>query len=207
MSKQTESAEKVVPLKPPATSRGRATLARLLAAAEAEFGQKGYHAASVAGITNEAGVGQGTWYLYFKSKEDAFRHLVQDIGAGVRRAMAQAVAATSDQMDAERRGLEAFVRYVHEHPHLYRIVQESQFVDEALFRGYYRGIAEGYAAALNAAAARGELLPGDGETRAWAIMGIGHFLGLRYAVWEGRRAPEAVVDEIMRLLEHGMAPR
>ena len=196
----------VVPMQAPATRRGQATLRRLLAAAEAEFGQKGYHAASVTGITTEAGVGQGTFYLYFKSKEDAFRQLVLDIGAGVRRAMAQAVVGAPDQMRAERLGLEAFVRYVFEHPHLYRIVQESQFVDPDLFRRYYHAIASGYERVLQAAQDAGELRPGNAETRAWAIMGIGHVLGLRYAVWDGRDVPADVVDAVMDFVAHGMAP-
>lgn len=207
---------KIVPLsqsvaasatKKPATRRGEATRARLLAAAEAEFGQKGYHAASVSGITTEAGVGQGTFYLYFASKEEAFRALVDSVGRGVRRAMAEAVTGATDQMAAERLGLEGFVRYVSEHPHLYRIVQESQFVDESLFRRYYENLAAGYTRVLDAAAARGELTAGDAESRAWAIMGIGHFLGLRFAAWQGREVPAETLDAVMDLLSHGMAPR
>ena len=199
--------DKVVAIKKPATKRGEATRRRLLAAAEAEFGQKGYHAASVSGITSEAGVGQGTYYLYFDSKEAAFRALVADVSVGVRRAMAEAVSGAPDRMTAERMGLEGFVRYVFEHPHLYRIIQESQFVDEALFKRYYRARAAGYAAVLAQATDCGELAPGDAETRAWAIMGIGHFLGLRFAVWDGIETPAAVMDAVMDLLANGMAPR
>ena len=191
----------------PATKRGQATMRRLLAAAEVEFGEKGFHAASVSGMTSGAGVGQGTFYLYFDSKESIFRALVVDVSRGVRRAMAAAVSGVAgDRMVAERRGLEAFVQYVFDHPHLYRIIQESQFVDEQMFRAYYTDLARGYSAALHGATERGELRPGDAEARAWAIMGIGHFLGLRFAVWQGQEVPSSVMDQVMDLVAHGMAP-
>lgn len=201
------TAKTVVSIDPPATRRGQETRRRLLAAAEAEFGRKGYHAASVSGITREAGVGQGTFYLYFEGKEDAFRQLVMSIGSEVRRAMSEAVQDAATQLHAERLGLEAFVRFVFQHPNLYRIVQESQFVDEALFRRYYMAIANGYTQVLQAAQDRGELRPGDAEARAWSIMGVGHFLGLRYAVWSGEDVPADVLDSVMDFIAHGMARR
>ena len=64
----------------PATARGEATRRKLLDAAEKEFGGKGFHAASVSSITTRADVGQGTFYLYFHSKEEIFVTLVRDIG-------------------------------------------------------------------------------------------------------------------------------
>ena len=87
------------------------------------------------------------------------------------------------------------------------MVQESQFVDEAIFRDYYERIAKGYAEDLDAAVARGELAPGDSSVRAWALMGIGHFLGMRYCLWAGQVPPPAEMDAMMDLIAHGMAPR
>lgn len=39
------------------------------------FSEKGYHAASVKEITDAAGISVGTYYLYFKNKEDLFEQL------------------------------------------------------------------------------------------------------------------------------------
>lgn len=190
---------------PPRTPRGAATFKRLLRAAEREFDEKGFHDASVSSITRRAKVAQGTFYLYFRSKEQCFRALVEEIGRDLRHRMAMAVQGPGDRMAAERRGLEAFLAFTAQHPGLYRIVQESQFVDPAMHRVYYEHIAEGYAGALGAAARRGELAPGDVAVRAWAIMGIGHFLGLRYCLWQGRLPDKRVMDEVMRFIATGMA--
>jgi AcrR family transcriptional regulator len=50
---------------------------QLLAAARKVFREKGYEGATVAQIVEEAGVAQGTFYLYFPSKKDVFFALGQ----------------------------------------------------------------------------------------------------------------------------------
>lgn len=191
----------------PVTARGEATRRKLLAAAEADIGEKGFHVASVSSITTRADVGQGTFYLYFRSKDEIFLNLVGDIGRRVRKHMALAVAGSANRMDAERRGLEAFFEFAQAHPGLYRIVQESQFVDETVYRDYYERLATGYAEDLAEAAERGELAPGDAVTRAWSIMGIGHFIGMRWCLWKGEVPSRDMVDAVMDLLTRGIAPR
>ena len=50
---------------------------QLLDAAVRTFTKAGYSAARVSDIVSEAGVAQGTFYLYFSSKRDIFRQLVE----------------------------------------------------------------------------------------------------------------------------------
>ena len=52
---------------------------QLLAAARKVFREKGYDGATVSDIVQEAGVAQGTFYLYFPSKRDAFFALSQQV--------------------------------------------------------------------------------------------------------------------------------
>lgn len=191
----------------PVTARGEATRRRLLNAAEQEFGTKGYHGASVSSITQRADIAQGTFYLYFHSKEEMFVTLVRDIGHQLRAHSAQAIAGATDRLEAERRGLEAFLAFTTRHRGLYRIVQESQFVDPQIFREYYEKLAEGYAEALGAAARKGELAPGDAEVRAWSMMGIGHFLGMKWCLWQKKQPTQEVLDEVMGFITHGMGPK
>lgn len=191
----------------PATARGEATRRKLMRSAEEEFGARGFHVASVSSITTRAGVGQGTFYLYFRTKEEIFVTLVRDIGISLRKQMREAADSAPERLQAERRGFEAFFEFARAHPGLYRIVAESQFVDDHVFREYYERIARGYAADLDDAVGRGELAPGDSETRAWALMGIGDFLGMRHSLWNGQVPAPAQVDTVMDLLTHGLAPR
>jgi len=195
------------PLPKPVTARGEATRRRLLNAAEVEFGTRGYHGASVSSITQRAEIAQGTFYLYFRSKEEMFLQLVKDIGHQLRAHSAQAIGKAGNRLEAEKLGLEAFLQFTTKHRGLYRIVQESQFVDPQVFREYYEKLAEGYAAALEKAARTGELARGDAETRAWSLMGIGHFLGMRWCLWEKQMPPNHVFEEVMTFITRGMGPK
>jgi AcrR family transcriptional regulator len=49
----------------------------LIEAALQLFEEQGYHTTKVSDIVREAGVAQGTFYLYFKSKEDMFRRIAE----------------------------------------------------------------------------------------------------------------------------------
>lgn len=191
----------------PKTRRGEATRQKILAAAEREIGGKGFAEASIATITMEAGVAQGTFYLYFHSKEDVLRELVLLMGRMLRRHLTVAAVGAAGRLEAERRGLEAFFAFVRTRPYLYRVVAESQFVDPGVFRQYYMDFAEGYAKVLEGAAARGEVTAGDAEVRAWALMGIADMVGRRFAIWDDRADLSEVIEAALAFIRHGMAPR
>src|SRR5919205_2076980 len=108
----------------PVTARGQETRARLLAAAEKIFGEKSYFRVSIADITREAGTGNGTFYLYFPSKEAAFRELVQQRGHELRTVTRLATEGASTRVEAERAGYAAFFEFISEHRALYRIVRQ-----------------------------------------------------------------------------------
>ncbi len=55
------------------------TRGRLLEAAKKVFSERGYYNAQIAHIIDEAGVARGTFYLYFKSKEEIFKELLKEV--------------------------------------------------------------------------------------------------------------------------------
>lgn len=189
----------------PVTARGEATRQRLLRAAEKAFGANGYHATSISDITRRARVAQGTFYLYFPGKEALFRELVDYLGRTVRRHLSRAIGGSRDRLEAERRGLEAFIAFVREHRDLYRIVLEAQIVDPPAYRRYYSEFARGYTQSLQQAARANEIRTADAAVIAWALMGIGHFAGLRYAVWEQRAPAAAEINALMDFVQRGLA--
>ena len=190
----------------PVTSRGEATRRKLLEAAEAEIGENGFARTSIASITRRAGVAQGTFYLYFPSKKDALVELVRHMGHSLRAALAKAIVGASDRIEAEKRGFEAFVRFSLEHQNLYKVVMESQFVDESIYREYYQTLADAYTENIARAQGRGEVRGGDPAALAWALMGIAHFLGLRFPIWEQRPPPRQALDTVFGLIDRGLAP-
>ncbi|HEY0325245.1 MAG TPA: TetR/AcrR family transcriptional regulator [Allosphingosinicella sp.] len=193
--------------KTPRTERGRRTLRKLLEAAAQEFGARGYHDAAITGITARAGVALGSFYTYFDSKEAVFRALVKDMSQAVRSHVAEAVKSAPDRLTAERIGLAAFIAFTRKHPELYRIIEEAQFVAEDVYRQHYLTFVDGYRRNLSAARGRGEISEGPDELRAWMLIGMSVFLGMRYGIWDKDLSPDEVADETIRFISEGLAAR
>jgi AcrR family transcriptional regulator len=193
--------------KTPRTERGRKTLRRLLEAAALEFGERGFHEAAITGITQRAGVALGTFYTYFDGKEALFRALVRDMSQTTRAHVAEAVRGAPDRLTAERLGLEAFIGFVRRHPELYRIIEEAQFVAEDVYREHYLTFADGYSRNLAAARSRGEIAEGPDEPRAWALIGMSVFLGMRYGLWKDDLSPRQVAAMAIDLVSEGLRKR
>jgi AcrR family transcriptional regulator len=195
--------KRLLPL--PKTGRGEITRRKLLDAARREIGKKGFADTSVSSITAEAGVGQGTFYIYFRSKEDVLRELVLHMGRTLRRHLTERIEGARNRIDAERRGLRAFLEFIRRNPDHYRVVEVSQFVDTPAYRKYYTDFARAYRAALAGAARRGEIRPGNPEVRAWSLMGLAVYLGQRYALMDTKTPIEPIVDAAMDLVANGLA--
>jgi AcrR family transcriptional regulator len=195
------------PLPAPKTKRGERTRQKILDAAEREIGARGFSDASIATITAEAAVAQGTFYLYFRSKEEVLRELVLRMGRRLRHHLTRATMDAPDRLQAERLGIRAFLQFVRDNPNLYRVVAESQFVDPAIHRAYYEEFAAGYRAGLEEAEARGEISAGDAEVRAWALMGVTDMVGRRYSLYDQRGPLEAAAEAAFDFIAQGIAPR
>lgn len=197
--------------KAPRTERGRKTLRKLLDASAVEFGEKGFHEASVSSITRRAGVALGSFYTYFDSKDALFRALVADMSENVRTSARSALKEGMGALEIERAALAAFLAFAREHKEIYRIIDEAEFVDPDSYRAHYETIAERIRGRLEAGAAAGELREGLGELEAWAIMGMNVFVGLRYVVWGEKdgaaRDPDELAAAVNRLIAEGIARR
>src|SRR5438270_1899080 len=193
--------------KAPRTQRGERTLRKILDAAGAEFGERGFSDSSIVGITQRAGVALGTFYTYFESKEALFQALVRDMSAQVRDDVGPALTGAGDGLEAEQRALAAFLRFARDHRDIYRIVDEAEFVDPAAYREHYETTATRIAARLRAARDMGEIKDfsdGDLDILAWGMMGANVFLGLRFAVWD-QEDSERVAEIMSRVWRTGFS--
>jgi AcrR family transcriptional regulator len=190
--------------KNPKTSRGRKTRRKILDAAEAEFGEKGFHDGSISGITQRAGVALGTFYTYFDSKEAIFQALVAFMSRRIREWIGERVAGATDRLTAERLGIEAYIEFARQHKGIYRIISEAEFVATDAYRDHYQGFARAYRRNLEKAARDGELRPGDYEAWAWAIMGIAVFSGMRFVIMDESKSPSEVADIMTDLIANGI---
>ena len=185
----------------PLSARGEATRRRLLEAAEQVFSELGYHDASIVKLTEAAGVAGGTFYLYFSGKREIFDELVRDLNRRVRHAMKEASEQGATRLEAELLGFQAYFRFTAEHPALYRIIRQAEFVSPHMLRYHYDRLSEGYVEALRTAIERGEVRSSDPEVLAWALMGAGELIGMRWILWERNgEMPPGVLDELRRII-------
>src|SRR6187397_1291953 len=189
----------------PLSKRGERTRRKLLEAAEAVFAELGYHDASIVKLTEAAGVGQGTFYLYFASKKDVFDELVVDLNHRVRQAMTEAASQGTTRAEMERLGFAGYFRFVAEHPALYRIIRQAEFVSPETLHLHYERLTDGYVAGLRQAMERGEIASGDPEVLAWALMGIGELVGMRWILWaEEQDLPAGVSEQLAAIIRRAI---
>lgn len=182
-------------------ARGERTRRRILDAAETVFADLGYHDASIVRITDVAGVAAGTFYLYFESKQQVFEEVVRDLNHRVRQAMTCASEGAPTRLEAERRGFAAFFQFTAEHPALYRVIRQAEFVSPQTLHYHYERIVSGYIAQLETAMADGEIVPNDPTVLAWALIAVGEMVGMKWILWDDSRSmPPDVFEHVMRVI-------
>ncbi len=187
----------------PRTKRGERTRLKIIRAAEKVFGERGYYEARISEITRQSGVALGTFYLYFSSKEEIFRALIETLNRDLRHTLAEGTRDLKTRAEVEAEGLRLFLKFLQHHRKLYRIVKQAEVVDPDLFRWYYQRIAQGYGRGLEAAMDRGEFRRRDAELIAFALMGIGDFVGMRYVTQDGGLS-DAKLEELVDFILHGL---
>ncbi len=100
-------------------------------------------------------------------------------------------------------------------------MRQAEFVSPGALRRHYSRIVEGYMTGLDKARANGEVGHDvDPEVAAWALMGIGEIVGMRWVLWGGRwdegseppsydtaaaEVPPHVFEQTMQFIERALA--
>ena len=121
-------------------ARGQRTQQRILDAALRAFGEEGYHACSIDRITKLARCSRVSFYQYFSSKEDVFRHLAGQVARQVN-ASTEALGPVTPDLD----GWTALRAWVARHSEIYeryepvyQAFQAAAESDEAIAGGSVR---------------------------------------------------------------------
>lgn len=115
--------------------------ASILNAAIKVFSETGYHRAQVARIAKEAGVADGTVYLYFKNKEDILISLFQE-------KMGEFIARIEDEISSAGSSVEKLLRIIRCHftllgdnPDMARVTQiELRQADVKIAEGIHQSL-------------------------------------------------------------------
>src|SRR5215813_14137921 len=108
---------------------------RILTAAERIFARHGFFAAKVSDVAKEAGVADGTIYLYFKSKDDLLISLFERRMQQVNELLKTATASVKSPREQLRAFIKTYLQLVHDEPTAAEVLtielrQSSKFMKE-----------------------------------------------------------------------------
>jgi AcrR family transcriptional regulator len=182
----------------------------ILDAAAAEIAQHGYDRANINTIAERAGIGRGTIYLYFASKDDVLMVLLDAIGSMIDEAVAACVAAQLPWRERIYQLAHASADLAREHHDFFRVHLSAlhgvnRDIGAPVARWLHTSVAR-LAAALEAGMARGELATLPPTTTAAYILSALESLALLPDVLAGIGDAADQVAPLAALLWAGLAP-
>ena len=161
----------------PKTKLGQTKMDKLLASSEELFATKGFYNTSISDICRHAGTAVGTFYIYFETKTDVYKYLMETYKIEIRHRLADSIKNCTTRLEKECEGIKCFLKYAVSTPNVYNIIWGSLSIDRQLFIDYYVSFAESYSRGLEKDS--GEIFLKDTESIAYLLMGISNFLGLK----------------------------
>jgi AcrR family transcriptional regulator len=197
------------PAKKSRAARVKENRRALIKAATDIVGERGYEETSVARITERAGLAHGTFYRYFKSRQDLFDQLLPDVGNDLIDFLKARVSGARSLMNVEERGLRGFFDFLLENPGFYRLLNEAEVAAPSAFEHHISNLSAHYVAALNRSQVRGELSGYESrelEVLAFVLMAARFYLYLRFAktATGPQPIPDWVVETYMKFIAHGL---
>lgn len=162
------------------------TKQKIFEAATKIVGTYGYAEASVARITEQAGVAQGTFYNHFVNRQELLDQLLPKIGID----MVRFIRDRTGTGHAARQEIErfaAFFDFIREVPEFLRILNEAEFFAPAGYQKHLDNVASAYVRILQRAREAGDIVDySDEEFEAIVhmLMGARGYLSLRYSYAE-----------------------
>ncbi len=197
-------------------AKNPATVARILAAAERIFAERGLAGARTEEIARAAQVNKALLYYYFESKERLYRFVLESLFSQLR----ASIEPAAGQASLPRQQLLAYVNgyfdFVWSHPNYPRLVQR-EMMDRGghlqwIVRSYFRPLHRRLSATINAGIRSGDFRRVDAGHTVLTIIAMTVFYfaaaPVLSEIW-GRDAlqPRAVASRrkaILNFLEHGL---
>ncbi|MBM7454043.1 AcrR family transcriptional regulator [Acholeplasma morum] len=191
----------------PKRKDGLKTFNKIISTGKKLFSKQGYQATSINEIIEKSKIATGTFYIYFDDKLALYVYLLQHYRNKIREAINDSIKGAQTRREKERLGIRAFLKFAWQDPLSYRIIWESMFVDESLFKEYYENFAKAYTVNLEDGIKSNEVDENiDTETLSYILMGISNFVGLQVLFRDTLTDMDLdkIVDQVMYVLDHGM---
>ena len=184
------------------------TKQKIFDAATKVVGKHGYAEASVARITEQAGVAQGTFYNHFENRQELLDQLLPKIGLD----MVAFIRARTGNAHAARQEIErfsAFFDFIREVPEFLRILNEAEFFAPIGYQKHFENISTAYVRILKRARLAGTVdsySDEEFEAIVQILMGARGYLSRRYSYSNGAvtAVPDHVMSAYQKLVTRGL---
>ncbi|MBI5584862.1 MAG: TetR/AcrR family transcriptional regulator [Deltaproteobacteria bacterium] len=182
-------------------AKGLTTRAAILETAQEVFRDLGYYQTSVSEITRRCGVSIGTFYQYFKNKEQIFLEL-NDLILSRFWERAEGLPPQAGSLEGRLAGVVGLlVDHISSHFYFHRILGEFELIDSVTI-GYYDSIARFYRNFFRREAGLGNIRPFDPNLITYGLIGMVYFNSLDWgpksAAYRGERLVSLIVDLVLK---------
>jgi AcrR family transcriptional regulator len=184
------------------------TKQKIFDAATKVVGKYGYAEASVARITEEAGVAQGTFYNHFENRQELLDQLLPKIGIDMVRFIRDRTStAHTARQEIER--FSAFFDFIRQVPEFLRILNEAEFFAPNGYQKHFDNISTAYVRILQRARQAGTVngySDEEFEAIVQMLMGARGYLSRRYSYSGGAvtAVPEHIITAYQKLVTGGL---
>jgi len=206
--RQSQATKATQPKRATRQERAESLRRKILTAAAKVVGEYGYADASIGRITNEAGIAQGTFYLYFESRQAIFDVLLPHVGADMLVYIGKKARDAKNFMDVEERGFRAFFEYLRLSPGFFRVLNEAEVAAPVAYAAHMKLLSEHYVKSLKRSLDGGEIKnfkERELETIAYIFLSARNYLYLCHIKGKGlKKLPDWVVQVYMKIVRSGL---
>jgi len=184
----------------------------LLEAAVKIFSEKGFHAAKIKEIAEEAGVADGSTYLYFKNKDDLLIKAVENL-------FEKKLNEIEDNISKEMNGFDKLIRFTEEHitvftedPKVVRFLAVELLQSKEFYKKYptfkpLRHYLNFLQSICEQAIEEGSIRNIDSVTLSYIVFGTVNFVITEWAVQNQPFSLEETKEHIVDILKYGLKKR
>jgi AcrR family transcriptional regulator len=186
------------------TPKGQKTRQALLNSARAVFEEDGYFGASISEIGRRCNASQGTFYQYFRNKEQIFRELIDAALFDFWNKASKVDQQNNTFQLSFRSALAVLLEHCHDYAALHRVLNEFELI-ETVTISYYDSIARYFRGFFREAVRQGQTKQLDPNLIAYSLLGLAMFLQMKWAVEPGKYTSSQLSEYTVDLICKGIS--
>ena len=189
--------------------RAAKTREQLMISTAHVVGEFGYRDASIQRITTAAGMAQGTFYLYFSSRQALLDELLPHFGLLMLEQVRQRAHGAKGFFEVEEIGVRAVFEYLYDNPWFWRVLNEAEVEAPEAWARHHSEVTRRYTKFLKRAHSEGEISTyavSELNTLAYLLVAARDYLYLAHLAKPRRAAgiPESDIKTYMHFLRNGL---